>query len=81
MRYGRWRRATREKEMDETIEIIIFLAVLDFGVKDLVTPKLVREGEMFTITIGFVNDDIKLDSDFVLGYSISIMEGGCSGII
>ena len=49
--------------------------------KDLVTPKLVREGEMFTITVGFVDDEIKLDNDFVLGYSISIMEeGGSSGI-
>ena len=36
----------------------------------------IKEGESFTVTIGFLKDDVALDSDFVLGYSVKILSSG-----
>ena len=52
---------------------------MEFGIRD-VGPKLVREGESFTMTVGFFDDNLALDDDFVLGYSIKIMSADGAGI-
>ena len=39
-------------------------------------PRRVREGESFTFTVGFLDDSVELDDDFVLGYSLKINSNG-----
>ena len=47
---------------------------VEFGIRDVVPgePRQVEEGKSLTFTIGFLKDDIELDSDFILGYSVKI---------
>ena len=55
---------------------------IDIGIRD-VSPdqrRRVREGESFTFTVGFLDDRVELDEDFVLGYSLKISSNNGAGI-
>jgi hypothetical protein len=51
---------------------------IDVGIRDVSPdqPRRVREGESFTFTVGFLDDSVELDDDFVLGYSLKINSNG-----
>ena len=44
------------------------------------TPKQVVEGGSFTFTVGFLDDKVLLDDDFVLGYSLKITSNGSDSV-
>ena len=51
---------------------------MEFGIRGVNAdqPKLVTEGYNLTFTVGFLEDTVQLDDDFVLGYSIKIHSTG-----
>ena len=56
---------------------------IEFGIRDAVAARRVVEGGEITITVGFLGDSegLKLDDDFVVGYSVKIFDAGICGTV
>lgn len=46
---------------------------IEFGVLSPGAEARIMEGESITFTVGFIKDDVLLDDDFIMGYSVSIL--------
>ena len=64
--------------LDVCLHIIVDIV---FGIRDAVAARRVVEGGEITITVGFLGnfESLKLDDDFVVGYSVKIFDGRICG--
>ena len=49
---------------------------VNIGIRDVSVQKVVMEGGSFELTVGFIDDTVELDADFVVGYSVKIIGNG-----
>ena len=59
--------------------IFLIMTDIEFGFIDTGPMLTVSEGESITFAVGFLEDNLQLDPDFVLGYSVIINFSGQYG--